>query len=100
MLKAEHYCITAENAALHELIGLECVVAESADKSRKGMKGKVVDETKNTLVIESGGAEKTVPKGEAEFEFALGSEKALIKGSAIMFAPEQRTKALWGKKND
>ena len=97
MLKTRHYCITPENAAVHELIGLECTVAKSTDKGRAGLKGKVVDETRNTLVVESEGDEKIVPKNEAEFEFIVGDEKARIKGMAIMFRPEQRTKALWGK---
>jgi len=100
MLKTEHYCITPENIFGHELIGLETRVSRSSDTSRENLKGIVVDETKNTLVIESKGIEKIVPKNEAEFEFKLGKEKVKVDGKKILYKPEQRVKVLWRKKNE
>lgn len=100
MLKTEQYTITRENILAHELIGLEVSVSNSSDPNKKGIKGKVIDETKNVMVIESNGIEKVVPKAEAEFEFTLGKEKVKIKGDKILYKPEQRVKILWRKKNE
>lgn len=72
------------------MIGL-AVKAKSAGKM---IEGKVVGEEKNVFMIESKGDEKMVAKKGTEFEFLIGEEKAVVMGSDIMYAPEQRTKAL------
>ncbi|MDO8633814.1 MAG: ribonuclease P protein component 1 [archaeon] len=95
MFKGKNYEITQKNIFGHELVGLEVEVIESTDKNKKGMKGIVVDETKNVLTIEAGKQEKKVPKKEAVFEFALGSEKARVDGEKICFRPEDRIKIFW-----
>jgi len=97
MIKSEHYRISPKNRACHELIGLKAEVVESPDAGRTGLKGVVVDETKNVLVIESNGVEKRVPKKEAKFEFSLGNESVLVDGKSIAFRPEDRTKECWRK---
>ncbi len=48
------YEITPENLVYHTLIGLETVVAESTNLDMVGIRGVVVDETKNTLLITTG----------------------------------------------
>ena len=40
----------------HELIGLHVSVVDSTDPSIVGVEGRVIDETRNTLVIEKGTA--------------------------------------------
>ncbi len=100
MLKSGNYCISRENIMAHEMIGLEVRVAKSTDRGRQGVKGRVVDETKNVFVVENmEGAEMKVPKAECEFEFTLGSEKVLVDGRKILYAPAQRVKALWRGNN-
>lgn len=94
MLKGKHYCITMDNITAHELIGLRATIIESNVKNMKGLEGKVVDETKNVLVIESKGAKKKVPKAGCVFGFELGNETAWVGGKSILYAPEQRLKAL------
>ena len=66
----------------HEWMGLECEVVRSTDKSRVGLKGKIVDETKNTIIVETKSGEKTVPKAEVELEVFFGAKKIpeLIRG--------------------
>ena len=56
MLKGKNYCITKENLMAHEMIGLEAKIVQSSDSSRLAS-GLVVDETKNTFVLESSGKE-------------------------------------------
>jgi ribonuclease P protein subunit POP4 len=72
-----------------ELIGLEVTVL-SAPYS--GIAGRVVDETKNTFVIESAGSEKTVPKPGNVFRFVTEEGTADLNGSDILFRPEDRIK--------
>lgn len=101
MIKGKNYSITAENIKGHEIIGLDVLVKKSSDVSREGIMGKVVDETKNTLVIEgkhssSNGGVKVkkfiIPKKECDFEFDLNGEKVVVKGIEIMRRPEERAK--------
>lgn len=87
--------ITAENLPVHELIGLKVRVAKSLSLPFAGIKGTVVDETKNTLVIGAGGKEKTVPKKGCVFQFTLpGGEKALLDGGRIAYRPYDRPKKM------
>ncbi|MFA6214007.1 MAG: ribonuclease P protein component 1 [Candidatus Micrarchaeia archaeon] len=87
--------MTAQNLALHELIGLRARVAESASRPHKGLSGLVVDETKNTLVIRVGKVEKTVPKKGSVFLFTLpGGEKVRLEGGRIAYRPYDRPKKL------
>jgi ribonuclease P protein subunit POP4 len=93
MLESKNYCITKENIAMHEMIGLNVKVFESTDEGRKNMKGKIIDETKNTFTIETSKGEKVVPKSEVVLEFELGNEKVMIEGKNIEYRPEDRIKA-------
>ena len=87
--------ITAQNLRLHELIGLHALVAESSSLPHKGMRGLVVDETKNTLVIRVGSEEKIVPKKGRVFLFTLPNrEKARLDGDKIAYRPYDRPKKL------
>lgn len=88
MMEGKHYKIDAKNLAYHELIGLDVRVAESTSSERVGIKGKVVDETKNTLKLDTG---KILPKTECVFEFDI-NEKILLDGKTIMKRPEDRVK--------
>jgi len=99
MLKTEHYCITSENILSHEFIGLETRVY-SKDKNKQKINGKVVDETKNLMLIEKNGEIKKIPKKEAMFEFKIGKKTVKVDGKKILFKPEQRLKVLWRKQNE
>jgi ribonuclease P protein subunit POP4 len=79
------------NLRKHELIGLQVAVVRSADPSLVGVRGLVVDETRNTLVVEAAGREKRVPKRGARFRFEIqgGAE---VDGDEILFRPEDRVK--------
>ena len=74
-----------------EYIGLEVVVLGSTDPSLAGLRGTVVDETKNTFVVRGGGKDRRVPKKGARFGFSAdgGFE---VSGDEIAFRPEDRVK--------
>ena len=79
------------NLRKHELIGRSVAVVRSTDPSLVGIRGLVIDETRNTLVVEAAGREKRVPKHGARFRFDVqgGVE---VDGDEILFRPEDRVK--------
>ena len=44
--------ININNIIKHELIGLKAEIVDSRNKANIGIKGKIIDETKNTIIIE------------------------------------------------
>jgi len=79
------------NLRKHELIGLRVEVLNATDPSQAHIQGLVVDETRNTLVVEIQGAEKRIPKQGSRFRFDVqgGVE---VDGEEIRFRPEDRVK--------
>ncbi|MFH1285695.1 MAG: ribonuclease P protein component 1 [Candidatus Micrarchaeota archaeon] len=91
--------ITRRNVYVHELIGLEAEVVKSNCKNLLHTKGMVVDETKNTLMVEKNGKPRRIPKNSCTFRFRLpNSEFVDIRGAEILYAPEERPKKLFRKK--
>lgn len=86
---------SVENLRVHELIGLRVLVLKSTSKPYMGVRGRVIDETKNTLRIETERGEKVIPKKACVFRFFLGKEHADIDGREICYRPEDRPKKLW-----
>ncbi len=85
-----NYNYNNRNIVLHELIGLKVEVARSRDKSRKGIKGIVVNETKNTLVIDTPSGRRVVPKLASTFKFVYGKSRFIVDGREINFRPHER----------
>ena len=85
---------TRRNLPYHELIGLEVIVKEHVDPTLRGLSGRVVDETRNTLVIESvDGRERIVSKHGGVFVFELGAREGVeLAGTSIEGRPEDRLK--------
>jgi ribonuclease P protein subunit POP4 len=85
--------ITEKNLVRHELIGLEVEVKKSTNKTQIGIKGRVVDETYNMLVIDKGGKEKKVEKKSCVFVFKLpNGKKVEVEGWVLVGRPEDRIK--------
>ena len=79
------------NLRKHELIGLDVEVVAATDPTQERLRGRIVDETRNTLVVEVQGDEKRIPKSGSRFRFAIqgGIE---VDGDEIRFRPEDRVK--------
>jgi len=74
-------------------IGLNAKVTESSNSEYIGINGKVVDETRNTLIISHEGKEKTIIKDVAVFHFTLPDGTVIeIDGKSIVGRPENRVK--------
>ncbi|MBI1978884.1 MAG: ribonuclease P protein component 1 [Candidatus Aenigmarchaeota archaeon] len=85
--------ITAQNIVRHELIGLKVKIVKSTDSTQKGITGKVIDETYNTLKIETKDKEKTVIKENCVFIFTLPDKtKVQVDGKLLVSRPEDRIK--------
>ena len=80
------------NLHMHELVGLRLRVVQASDGGMVGMEGIVVDETRETLVIDADGR-RTLPKRGNVFEFTLeNGSTAVLEGDAIAYRPEDRVK--------
>jgi len=83
-----------KNLLYSTFIGLEVEISNSSQRELVGLKGKIVDETKNLLVIEKAdGKEVRIPKVSGRFRFTLeDGSKFEIEGMKIAFRPEERPK--------
>ncbi len=76
-----------------ELIGLDAKVVKSTNPSNIGISGKVIDETRNTLVLRQNEKNKAIIKETAVFQFALPNGTMVeVAGTAISGRPEDRVK--------
>ena len=71
-----------------EFIGENVTISHHSDPSLCGVSGMIVDETRETVVIESNGLKKIVSKRPAKFMFENGE----IVGSKIAYRPQDRIK--------
>ena len=94
--------ITPQNLVRHELIGLQVKIAESSERTQKGIRGRVVDETYNTLKIETKEGkvvrEKAIVKQNNVFIFTLPNKvKVQVDGKLLVGRPEDRIKKKFPK---
>ena len=81
--------IQPSNVVRHELIGLTAEVVKSRNKSNAGLKGKIVDESYKTLVING----KRVFKDAITVTLMLPSkEKVEVEGNLLVARPWDRIK--------
>jgi ribonuclease P protein subunit POP4 len=74
-------------------MGLEAKVAKSSNPSCIGIRGTVIDETRNTFVVMDKGVRKTIAKHESVFHITLPDATVVeIDGTALIGKPEERTK--------
>lgn len=86
---------TIKNLLYHTFIGLNAEVLNSSARELVGKKGRVVDETKNLLVIEDArGREIKIQKAACVFRFHADDGRLDVKGRKIAFRPEERAKKL------
>jgi len=77
----------------YELIGLTAKVVKSSHPNYVGIEGRVINETRNTVVIMHGNKNKTIAKNTAVFHFTMSNGTIMeINGKAIVGRPEDRIK--------
>ena len=77
-----------------ELIGLTVKIKDCSDPRWIGKSGKILDETKNTFLIEINNQQKKIAKNIASFQFNIDGKKIIINGLKIMYRPEDRIKKI------
>jgi ribonuclease P protein subunit POP4 len=83
--------ISSRNVLRHELIGLDVLVSGATNPKQKGLSGRIIDETRNLLVIETPRGIKRIAKMHSTFRVSLPSmELVEIDGSVLVLAPEKR----------
>lgn len=84
---------TAAAVVQGEFIGLNARVVKSTNPQIVGISGKVVNETRSTVVIKHKNEDKTIIKETSVFQFTLPDGTVVeIEGKAILGRPEDRVK--------
>jgi ribonuclease P protein subunit POP4 len=83
--------ISPRNILRHELIGLDVLVVRASNPGHVGVSGRIIDETRNTLVIRTERGEKRIPKRFSVFRFRLPDGTTVdVDGSSLEMQPERR----------
>lgn len=69
-----------------ELIGL------NVNAIGENISGKIIDETKNSILIETKKGRKMIMKNNNKFEFILLDKRIVIDGKQLALRPEERIK--------
>ena len=76
-----------------EFIGLEANIVKCSNPAVVGLKGQVIDETRNTFTLSCNRHRKVVIKDTAVFDFTLSNGTVVkIDGKVMMGRPEDRLK--------
>ncbi len=77
-----------------ELIGSYVSVVDSKHRGYLRIKGKIVDETMKTLLVNCKGVSKIIPKKGNIFSAEMKNGTETLVGDRLMFRPEDRIKRL------
>ena len=75
-----------------ELIGLTVTIVDSKNSKNINMEGKIVDETKNMIIIKTKHGEKKLIKNQNTFGIEFENGKEIIEGSLLVARPQDRIK--------
>ena len=75
-----------------ELIGRYVTIKKCTDPNWINISGTVIDETKNTFLLDIGDKQKRIAKKTAVFEFTYEGKKIIIDGTRLTYRPEDRIK--------
>lgn len=81
--------IKADTILSHEIIGLEVEILNPSTAS-KTIRGNIIGETKNTILVRTTKGTKVVPKGLSTIKFKLDSGVCFISSSSLIGRPEDR----------
>ncbi|MDD5332045.1 MAG: ribonuclease P protein subunit [Candidatus Nanoarchaeia archaeon] len=83
-----------------ELIGLEIEVTASNNKSLIGKSGKIIDETKQTITIQSKNKKIKLIKSQIKMKTKYNNQTVEIDGNLLVNRPEDRIKKIRSLKNE
>jgi len=83
--------LNPESLARHELIGLDVLVEHSSEPGIVGLRAQVVDETRNTFLLETLRKVVRIPKKNTSLIFLLpNGQRVRVAGSILISQPENR----------
>jgi ribonuclease P protein subunit POP4 len=83
--------ISPQNVIRHELIGLDVLVVHSSNPAQTGISGRIIDETRNMLIIAGERGVRRIPKRLSIFRITLPDGRMVeVNGSVLVMAPEKR----------
>lgn len=85
--------LNERNILTHELIGLEVEVSHDTNPYNINISGRVIDETRNTFLINVCGKTKRIIKKDSILRFKISKNKIVeIDGGTLVSRPEDRIK--------
>ena len=81
-----------KNIFRHELIGLRVEIRKAKNKSYNKIKGTIIDETKNSIILEKDGKRRNILKKGTIFLIHLNGKKIEMAGDMLLGRPEDRIK--------
>ena len=81
-----------KNVTKYELIGLDIKIVSSKNQDLLGLKGRVIDETKNMLIIQSNNQIKKIIKNQVTLELKMNNKLMQIDGKLLTGRSEERIK--------
>jgi ribonuclease P protein subunit POP4 len=85
--------ITPFNITKNEFIGLDLVISKSCNKQLVGIRGRIIDETRNTLMLRQGSKIIRIPKDIVRLNMSIPFGKMIeVDGRSIVARPEDRIK--------
>mgnify|MGYP001576936821 CR=1 FL=1 len=83
--------LSAKQLLKTELIGRTVEIVSAKNKTLLGIKAKIIDETKNALIILHAGKRKMILKNHVKMVIEFGNKKVLVDGKQLAKRPEERT---------
>lgn len=80
------------NIERHELIGLSIKITESKNPTLLGLEGKIIDETQNTITIQSKNSTKKIIKNQIKMRIKINQKEMIIDGNQLVGRPHERIK--------
>ena len=82
----------AKDIAKHELIGLSAEITDSKNKFNIGIKGKIIDETKTSIIIQNNDKRKRLFKKNIILKIRIKDQEKEIKGEKLFGKSKERIK--------
>lgn len=81
--------LDGKSLSKHEIIGLQAEVINSKNKSNIGIKGKIIDETKETIIIKDK-KQKRLFKNNIILKIKINNQTIEIQGKKLAGRPKDR----------
>ena len=82
--------ITTDNIRSHEFIGLHTEITESSNPQVIGLNGRIINETKSMLTINTENGVKSIAKSTNSWKFSIENKDVIVEGTKITKRPFDR----------